>query len=75
MKNFIKKMYLIQWFMKCQRNNRKVNNMNKEVLLMILVKNIITLVCFTILAIQFEHWWIVFFSAFFLTTTGGEQNK
>lgn len=49
--------------------------MNKEILLMILVKNIITLVCFTILAIQFEHWWIVFFSVFFLTTIKTEGNE
>ena len=49
--------------------------MNKEILLMILVKNIITLVCFTILAIQFEHWWIVFFSVFFLTTIRTEAGE
>lgn len=31
------------------------------------IKNIISLVCFTILAIIFNHWWIVLFSALFMS--------
>jgi hypothetical protein len=30
-----------------------------------LIRNIISLICFTILAIIFGHWWIVLFSALF----------
>jgi hypothetical protein len=31
----------------------------------VVIKNCITLICFTILAIIFKHWWIVLFSALF----------
>ena len=32
-----------------------------------ILKNIIVSICFTILAIVFNKWWIVFFSLLFLT--------
>lgn len=32
---------------------------------MVFSKNIAVLICFTILSIYFNHWWIVFFSALF----------
>lgn len=31
-------------------------------------KNTLVLICFTVLSIVFHKWWIVFFSAFFLTS-------
>lgn len=40
--------------------------MNKHVLWAFVIKNSIALICFTILAIIFGKWWIVFFSALFL---------
>ena len=33
----------------------------------VVIKNLITIVCFTILAIVFCKWWIVLFSALFMT--------
>ena len=31
------------------------------------IENSINLICFTLLAIVFRHWWIVFFALLFLT--------
>jgi uncharacterized membrane protein SpoIIM required for sporulation len=39
--------------------------MNK-IMIMMIIHNILVLVCFTILAIAFNSWWIIFFSALFL---------
>lgn len=33
----------------------------------LILKNIIAIICFTILAIVFNKWWIIFFSVIFLT--------
>ena len=33
----------------------------------LILKNIIAIICFTILAIVFNKWWIVLFSLLFLT--------
>lgn len=38
----------------------------KNVVIMGTIKQIISLICFTILAIVFNHWWIVFFSIIFM---------
>ena len=38
-----------------------------KLVLLITLKNIITIICFTILAIVFNKWWIIFFSLLFLT--------
>lgn len=38
----------------------------KSTVIMGIIKQIISLVCFTILAIVFGHWWIVFFSILFM---------
>lgn len=32
------------------------------------IKNILVLVCFTVLSIVFHKWWLVFFSAFFIAS-------
>lgn len=34
--------------------------------LLCIIKNIVTIICFTILAIMFNHWWIIFFSLLFM---------
>ena len=34
--------------------------------LMCIIKNIVSIICFTILAIIFNHWWIIFFSLLFM---------
>ena len=33
----------------------------------LIIKNIIAIICFTILAIVFNKWWIILFSLIFLT--------
>ena len=40
--------------------------MNK-IIFMLIIYNIFVLVCFTILAIAFNSWWIILFSALFLS--------
>lgn len=30
------------------------------------LENIVIMICFTILAVVFQHWWIVLFSIFFV---------
>lgn len=42
---------------------------------MILAKNAIMVICFTILAIIFNYWWIVFFSVFFFSGLSGKDKK
>ena len=42
---------------------------------MVLAKNTIMVICFTILSIVFKHWWIVFFSAFFLSGGNRKENE
>ena len=34
--------------------------------LLCIIKNIVSIICFTILAIMFNHWWIIFFSLLFM---------
>lgn len=36
--------------------------------------NITSLVCFTLLAIHFEHWWIVLFAYFFMFNGNVKQS-
>lgn len=38
----------------------------KEIIIWTMLKQIVVLLCFTGLAIKFEHWWIVLFSYLFL---------
>ena len=42
--------------------------MNKNIYVACLIKNAICVICFTVLAIIFHQWWIVFFSALFLSS-------
>ncbi len=43
--------------------------------LAVLAKNTITLICFTILSVIFNHWWIVFFAIIFITTVEKEREE
>lgn len=49
------------------------NNYNFKINLLCWLKNVISLICFTILAIVFKHWWIVFFSILFYSYTEKEK--
>ena len=49
-------------------NEKDVLEYNKKINILATIKNCITLICFTILAIVFNKWWIIFFSIIFLTT-------
>lgn len=51
----------------------KNNDYNLRVILLCCLKNIINLICFTILAVVFKHWWIVFFSLLFYSYTEKEK--
>ncbi len=41
----------------------------------LVIKNIIAIICFTILAVCFDRWWIVLFSLLFLTLFDTEEKK
>lgn len=40
---------------------------NKQIIGFVLLNNIISLICFTVLAVIFNKWWIVLFSALFMS--------
>ena len=39
------------------------------------LENAVTTICFTALAILFDHWWIVFFSILFFTSYESAERK
>ena len=42
----------------------------------VIIKNCITIICFTVLAIYFNKWWIILFSGLFHTEIkGGYQSR
>ena len=43
--------------------------------LIVALKNIATIICFTILAIVFDKWWIVLFSALFCSYISKESDN
>lgn len=49
-------------------NEKDVLEYNKKINILVTIKNCITLICFTILAIVFNKWWIVLFSALFVVS-------
>ncbi len=49
--------------------------MKNKVFILLAIKNIVAIICFTILSIVFNHWWIVFFSLLFLTTFEGKEEN
>lgn len=49
--------------------------MNNKLCIILVLKNIVSIICFTILAIVFNRWWIIFFSILFLTTIEYHSEK
>jgi len=45
-----------------------VTNMNKSIYWSVTIKNSICLICWTVLAVVFNKWWIALFAALFLTS-------
>ena len=45
----------------------------EKILIWSIIKNMVTIICFTVLAIVFNKWWIVFFSALFLNYYNGKH--
>ena len=43
--------------------------------LLCIIKNIVSIICFTILAIMFNYWWIIFFSLLFMLKVEEKENK
>ena len=43
--------------------------------LLVVIRNSISLICFTILAIIFKKWWIVFFAILFVSYIGKDKEK
>lgn len=43
--------------------------------LLFVIENSISLICFTILAIIFNKWWIIFFALLFLSNIGKSEDK
>lgn len=59
-----------------------MNELEKEVIdytlklnLIVTVKNAVVIICFTVLAIVFNKWWIVFFSGLFLNSVDMKNKK
>ncbi len=42
---------------------------------LVVIKNSINIICFTILAIVFNKWWIVFFALLFSTSVGKNKEE
>ena len=45
----------------------KLDKQGKIVLTVFLIKNVVSVVCFTVLAIHFHKWWIILFALLFLS--------
>lgn len=45
----------------------------KKVLILAVIENIVNIICFTILAIVFKNFWIVFGSLLFINFYGGNK--
>lgn len=41
----------------------------------IMIINCVTIVCFTILAVIFDHWWIILFALLFLFTIERKESE
>lgn len=52
---------------------KEVIKHNKELNLLVTIRNLISLICFTILAIVFNKWWIVFFALIFFSYVDRED--
>lgn len=47
--------------------------LRKKLNILVVIRNCVSLVCFTILAIVFNKWWIVFFSILFYAYVGKDE--
>lgn len=47
----------------------------KKALILAVIENIINIICFTILAIVFKNFWLVFGSIFFMNFYGGNKKE
>lgn len=56
-------------------NENDVLEYNKKINILATIKNCITLICFTILSIVFNKWWIVLFSALFVVSVGKKNRS
>ena len=52
------------------KEDKEILDYNKKINILAVIKNCITLICFTILAIVFKKWWIVLFSILFYVSVG-----
>lgn len=48
---------------------------NKYLYKLVVIRNSISLICFTILAIVFKHWWIVLFAALFTSNVENREEE
>ena len=48
--------------------------MRENIIIWIILKQICVMMCFTVLAVIFNHWWIVLFSMLFLNQTINYKN-
>ena len=46
----------------------------KSLWILITIRNCVTLICFTTLAVVFRHWWIALFSILFYGTVGKSKD-
>lgn len=46
-----------------------------KLIALVLARNTAMVICFTVLAIVFGHWWIVFFSSFFFAGFKNEKEE
>lgn len=51
------------------------NEYSFKINLLCIIKNIVTIICFTILAIIFNHWWIIFFGSLFMAKAETKKDK
>lgn len=56
-------------------SEKDVLEYNKKINILAAIKNCVTLICFTILAIVFKKWWIVLFSALFIVSVGKQNGS
>lgn len=57
------------------REQKLEYNYHKFLNTLVVMKNIITLICFTVLAISFGKWWIVLFALLFMSYIGKSDKE
>lgn len=54
---------------------KEVIDYTLKLYLIVAIKNSVAIICFTVLAIVFSKWWIVFFSALFLNSVENNNKR